>query len=161
MFGFGCFHVLGDFGVRFWASCFENLGFCFEYNCFFNETDVFSYGMIVFDPWGQLRGPLEAEGRPRVYRGVFRFHLRSFTIIVRLLTSISRCFTAWNGFAVPKSSRIQSSILKIMKSITVYEDFYFCVNFIFLPYTPSFFLTIAFIMTRWGNTRLSENMPCY
>ena len=71
--------------------------------------------------------PLNHSGmikeKHRVREDFFRFYPRLFTLMFRLLAPISRCLTTWNGFAVPESPRIQSSILKFKRNITVYAFF--------------------------------------
>ena len=55
-------------------------------------------------------------------------------IYIYNLSPGSRYFTTWNGFAVSKSPRIQSSILKVMDVLTVYERFLFVLSDLFFPF---------------------------
>ena len=66
--------------------------------------------------------------------------MKPFTLITRLLSPISRYTTIWDGFAVSKSPRIQSSILKIIDFFIVNERFRFLAALFFPSVYPLFFL---------------------
>ena len=86
-----------------------------------NQIAIF----YIKNPWGP---PLGSPGGRRPTIGFYEFILRSLPLVTRLLSPISRYFTTWNGFAVSKSPRIQSSILKVIDFFTVYERFRFLLN---------------------------------